>query len=100
MMNLTRRRKSARNADRFSGSPTVLAQLSPGQQATIVGVAPAASSVVAGRLRQLGFRPASDVEVIRRAPMGDPTIYRVQDTELCLRRREARLIEVTPGSDA
>jgi ferrous iron transport protein A len=100
MMNLTRRRKSARNADRFSGSPTVLAQLSPGERATIVGVAPAASPVVAGRLRQLGFRPASHVEVIRRAPMGDPTIYRVQDTELCLRRREARLIEVTSGSDA
>jgi ferrous iron transport protein A len=93
-------RKLARNADRFSGSPTVLAQLSPGERATIVGVAPAASSVVAGRLRQLGFRPASNVEVIRRAPLGDPTIYRVQDTELCLRRREARLIEVTPGGDA
>jgi ferrous iron transport protein A len=32
--------------------------------------------------------------VIRRAPLGDPTIYRVQDTELCLRRQEALLIEV------
>ncbi|GKU36307.1 hypothetical protein NJB14197_45800 [Mycobacterium montefiorense] len=93
-------RKSVRNADRISGSPTLLAQLSPGERATIVGVAPAASAAVAGRLRQLGFRPASDVEVIRRAPMGDPTIYRVQDTELCLRRREARLIEVASGTDA
>ncbi|UXA09313.1 ferrous iron transport protein A [Mycobacterium sp. SMC-2] len=78
----------------------MLAQLAPGQRATIVGVAPAASAVVAGRLRQLGFRPSSAVEVIRRAPMGDPTIYRIQDTELCLRRREARLIEVDPGSVA
>ncbi|MCV7409086.1 iron transporter FeoA [Mycobacterium florentinum] len=78
----------------------MLAQLSPGERATIVGVASAASEVVAGRLRQLGFRPASDVEVIRRAPMGDPTIYRVQDTELCLRRREALLIEVVAGTDA
>lgn len=93
-------RRSARNADRFSGSPAVLAQLSPGERATIVGVASAASAAVAGRLRQLGFRVASDVEVIRRAPMGDPTIYRVQDTELCLRRREARLIEVAPETDA
>ncbi|MCV7028667.1 ferrous iron transport protein A [Mycobacterium sherrisii] len=76
----------------------MLAQLSPGERATIVGVARAASAAVAGRLRQLGFRPSSDVEVIRRAPMGDPTIYRVQDTELCLRRREARLIEVVPGT--
>jgi ferrous iron transport protein A len=93
-------RKSARNTDRSPGSPTLLAQLSPGERATILGVAPAASTAVAGRLRQLGFRPASDVEVIRRAPMGDPTIYRVQDTELCLRRREARLIEVSAGADA
>jgi ferrous iron transport protein A len=93
-------RKSARNADRFSGSPTVLAQLSPGERARIVGVAPATSPAVAGRLRQLGFRQASDVEVIRRSPMGDPTIYRVQDTELALRRREARLIEVDPGGDS
>lgn len=93
-------RDLARTEDRSSGSPAVLAQLSPGERATIVGVASAASAAVAGRLRQLGFRPASDVEVIRRAPMGDPTIYRVQDTELCLRRREARLIEVTPETDA
>lgn len=78
----------------------MLAQLSPGERATIVGVASAASEVVAGRLRQLGFRPASDVEVICRAPLGDPTIYRVQDTELCLRWREARLIEVAAGTDA
>jgi ferrous iron transport protein A len=55
--------------------------------------------VVANRLRQLGFRAAAQVDVIRRAPLGDPTIYRVQDTELCLRRREARLIVVAPEAD-
>lgn len=88
----------ARSAHRRPDSPTVLAELAPGQRATIVGMAPRASSVLANRLRQLGFRPASCVEVIRRAPLGDPTIYRVQDTELCLRRREARLIEVDPSS--
>ncbi|WP_232232064.1 FeoA family protein [Mycobacterium triplex] len=93
-------RRFARDADLSPSSPTVLAQLSPGERAIIVGVASAASEVVAGRLRQLGFRPDSDVEVIRRAPLGDPTIYRVQDTELCLRRREARLIEVAPGAGA
>jgi ferrous iron transport protein A len=37
--------------------------------------------------------------VLRRAPMGDPTIYRVLDTELCIRRREARLIEVVAETD-
>jgi ferrous iron transport protein A len=83
-------------ARRQSASAIVLAQLAPGQRATIVGTAPQATSAVASRLRQLGFRPTARVDVIRRAPLGDPTIYRVQDTELCLRRREARLIEVVP----
>ena len=77
----------------------LLAQLAPGQRATIVGFAPQANSAVAGRLHQLGFRPAARVEVIRRAPLGDPTIYRVLDTELCIRSREARLVEVLADSD-
>lgn len=76
-----------------------LAQLDPGQQGTIVGVKPQANPATARRLRQLGFRPTSHVEVVRRAPLGDPTIYRVQDTELCIRAREARLIEVLPEAD-
>ena len=82
-----------------SGSVIVLAQLEPDQQATIVGLIPHANPAVASRLRQLGFRPSARVDVIRRAPLGDPTIYRVQDTELCLRRREAQLIEVVPEAD-
>jgi ferrous iron transport protein A len=77
----------------------MLAQLAPGQRATIVGMTPDAGPPVARRLWQLGFRPASHVEVIRRAPLGDPTIYRVQDTELCLRRTEARVIEVVPEAN-
>ena len=80
-------------------SAIVLAQLSPGQRATIAGVIPDASPAVASRLRQLGFRPSARVVVIRRAPLGDPTIYRVLDTELCIRSREARLIEVCPETD-
>ena len=91
-------RRTPAASDR-SGSKTMLAQLSPGQQGTIVGTVPDAAPPVAGRLWQLGFRPATRVDVIRRAPLGDPTIYRVQDTELCLRRREARLIEVVPDAD-
>jgi ferrous iron transport protein A len=77
----------------------VLAQLPPGQQATIVGVMPHANAAVACRLWQLGFRPTARVDVIGRAPLGDPTIYRVQDTELCIRRREARLIQVVARAD-
>ena len=80
-------------------SVVVLAQLPRGRRATILGTVPQATSAVANRLRQLGFRAMAQVDVIRRAPLGDPTIYRVQDTELCLRRREARLIVVVAQAD-
>jgi ferrous iron transport protein A len=82
-----------------SSSVIVLAQLTPGQRATVVGTVPQANPDVANRLGQLGFRATARVDVIRRAALGDPTIYRVQDTELCLRRREAQLIEIVPEAD-
>lgn len=89
----------AQRARDHSRSVIVLAQLPPGRRATVVGTVPEAASAVVSRLAQLGFRPTAEVDVIRRAPLGDPTIYRVQDTELCLRRREAQLIVVVPEPD-
>jgi ferrous iron transport protein A len=80
-------------------SAVLLSQLAPGRQATIIGMVPHAPTALANRLRQMGFRPAANVAVIRLAPLGDPAIYRVQDTEFCLRRREAGLIEVAPEAD-
>ena len=50
------------------------------------------------RLQALGLVPGADVEVIRRAPLRDPVLYRVCDYRLCLRRAEAGLIEVEPAS--
>jgi ferrous iron transport protein A len=82
-----------------TGPVIVLAQLTPGKRAIVVGMSAQANPMVANRLGQLGFRAKARVDVIRRAPLGDPTIYRVQDTELCLRRREAQLIEVVPEAD-
>jgi ferrous iron transport protein A len=82
-----------------AGSVIVLGQLPPGSRATVIGTVPQANPAVANRLRQLGFRARARVDVIRRAPLGDPTVYRIQDTELCLRRREAKLIEVAPEAD-
>jgi ferrous iron transport protein A len=82
-----------------TGPVIVLAQLTPGKRAIVVGTSAQANPMVANRLGQLGFRAKARVDVIRRAPLGDPTIYRVQDTELCLRRREAQLIEVVPETD-
>ncbi len=82
-----------------SNSVILLAQLTPGKRATVVGTVAEANPVIVNRLGQLGFRAKARVDVVRRAPLGDPTIYRVHDTELCLRRREAELIEVVPEAD-
>src|ERR1700757_1037319 len=89
---LLRRSAYPINPDRWACLPSCR----PGGRAAVVGTAAQATSALASRLNQLGFRPKAQVDVIRRAPLGDPTIYRVQDTELCLRRREAQLIEVVP----
>lgn len=77
----------------------MLAQLAPGKRAVVVGTVPHANPIIVKRLVQLGFRAKAHVDAIRRAPLGDPTVYRVHDTELCLRRREAELIEVLPETD-
>ena len=92
-------RNRAQSANCQSGSVVVLAQLPPGRRATILGIVPGAPPTVASRLGQLGFRAMAQVDAIRRAPLGDPTIYRVQNAELCLRRREAELIVVIAQAD-
>jgi ferrous iron transport protein A len=66
-----------------------LADLRRGQCATITATLSGCAPATAERLRDLGFRPNSQVEVVRRAPLGDPTVFRVRNAEMCLRRGEA-----------
>ena len=37
---------------------------------------------------------------MRRAPLGDPVVYRVADYELCLRHHEARIVRVETITEA
>ncbi len=48
------------------------------------------------RLMGLGWLPGKIIEVVRRAPMGDPTIYLVDSTKIFLREEETRMIKVKP----
>ncbi|MCF3132329.1 ferrous iron transport protein A [Streptomyces olivochromogenes] len=75
-----------------------LADLPPGARATVVEVLPVRSTAVARRLGDLGFTPGAAVEVVRRAPLRDPVVYRVKDYEVCLRRTEAACVR-TVGAD-
>ena len=49
---------------------------------------------VAEHLMNLGFIPGMEVRVTRSGPGGDPRVYRVDGTEVALRRDVSKQIEV------
>ena len=71
-----------------------LADLAPGRSATIVDVRCPADPIIARRLCDLGFAPGAPVEVVRRAPLADPVIFRVAGYDIALRRAQARLVGI------
>ena len=78
-----------------------LSDLSPGTSGRITGLADdGVGGVLVKRLRNLGFVPGRVVTPLRRAPLGDPVVYRVADYELCLRRHEARMVQVEVLTEA
>lgn len=46
------------------------------------------------RLMELGIVPGTEVQLVRRAPLGDPMQISLRGYQLSLRRGEADLIEV------
>lgn len=81
---------------RQDASTPTLADLAPGRVGTVLGVADRDGSTTARRLFDLGFAPGAEVEVVRRAPLADPVIFRVAGYEVSLRRVHARLVDVVP----
>jgi ferrous iron transport protein A len=47
---------------------------------------------VSHHLAHLGFLPGASVEILRRAPAGDPRVYRIDGVEVGLRNETARHI--------
>lgn len=72
----------------------LLADLAPGASAVVVRVAVDQSPETARRLEDLGFTPGTVVQVVRRAPLKDPVVYRVKDYDVCLRRAHAACVHV------
>ena len=50
------------------------------------------------RLMELGFFPGSEVVAAGCAPGGDPRVYRVDGSEIALRRETASLLKIQAGS--
>lgn len=69
-----------------------LADLAPGTEAVVLGVD--SSSATGRRLLDLGLLPRTRVRALRRAPLGDPSLYELRGYQLCLRRADACHVRV------
>jgi ferrous iron transport protein A len=85
----------------FSSRPVLLlivtfalADLRPGEHGVLAGLDLPAED--ADRLMALGFIPGVRVTLARTAPGGDPLVFRVDGTEVALRRETARHMTLQP----
>lgn len=77
-----------------AAQPTSLAKVRPGGSAVVTGYAADGPPATLRRLVDLGFGIGERVEAVRRAPLGDPVVYRIAGYEVALRRTESRLVTV------
>jgi ferrous iron transport protein A len=71
-----------------------LASLGVGKRARVVCVN--GDDAVAVRLMEMGVIEGVEIELLGRAPLGDPMEFRLPGYRLSLRRREAGRVEVVP----
>jgi len=77
-----------------NGSSTGLDRLEVGARASVESVSGERS--VRRRLLEMGLCQGVEVELLRRAPFGDPIELRVRGYLLSLRADQARLVTVAP----
>ena len=70
-----------------------LTDISVGKYTTVMELK--SSDLLRERMLALGLTRGAKVEVIRRGPSGDPTVYGIRGTMIALRSEEAELISVT-----
>jgi len=75
-----------------TGSECTLDALQASQSALIVEVD--TSRPAGARLLDLGFLPDTQLQMIRPAPLGDPSVYELRGYQVCLRRADAEHVRV------
>ncbi|MFT4147119.1 MAG: FeoA family protein [Mobilitalea sp.] len=70
-----------------------LNHISAGEHATVLDLS--SIGTLRERMLALGLTRGTRVEVIRKGPSGDPTVYNIRGTMIALRKEEASLISVT-----
>jgi len=71
-----------------------LDSLQRGQPATIVQLD--GDDAATRRLMELGLLPGEPIELIGRAPFGDPLAVLIRGTRIALRVRDARRVQIAP----
>lgn len=71
-----------------------LSDLSAGEKAVILGYQANGDRGYRRKLMAMGLTPHAELEVIRRAPLGDPIQIKVRNTYLSLRKDEAVLLKL------
>jgi Fe2+ transport system protein FeoA len=69
-----------------------LVQVRPGQRGRLAP--PRAGEAIPSRLQDLGFVPGTELEVVRRAPLGDPVEIELRGYRLCLRLDQLAMLRV------
>jgi ferrous iron transport protein A len=82
------RRRRRRRRRRRGSRPETLADLVEGEAGTVATLD--LPEDIALRLMELGFIPGTIVVAGRAAPGGDPRVYRVDGSEIALRRETTR----------
>lgn len=77
---------------------SVLSDLAVGESGVLVALD--LPENVQNHLMHMGFVPDAEVTALRRAPAGDPTVYRVDGMEIALRHETASAIRVRPADAA
>jgi ferrous iron transport protein A len=75
--------------------PDTLDRIPRGGRVRVLGVdGSQGTDPIARRLDDLGIREGVTIEVVRRAPLGDPTVFELHGYQLCLRRSESVRVRV------
>ena len=87
-------RPGAGSSESADAAVTTLADMRKGQIAHVVDVCDELDPASARRMFDLGFAPGAEVEMLRKAPMADPVVFRIAGYDIALRRVQARCIHV------
>ncbi len=71
-----------------------LCDLSEGERGRVSQIV--GSDLLATRLLEMGLTPGVEVEMLGRAPLGDPLEFEVRGYRLSLRKSEAKLVTIEP----